>query len=213
MPAYELVIFDFDGTLADSADWMIETFNGIAQQFGIRSVTPEEIEQLRGRSNREIVSYLGVPMWKLPGIATEMRRRVEADAHSIRLFDGIQSMLERLRAGGVRTAIVSSNSEQNIRRILGAQNAALIDFYDCGASLFGKARKLRAVVTRSGVPAAKAICIGDETRDIEAAREAGIVAGAVLWGYAKRDVLQSFGPTVMFESMSDIAALAGGDGS
>ena len=138
-----------------------------------------------------------------------MRRRVEADAMSIRLFDGIQPMLERLRSAGVRTAIVSSNAEQNIRRILGPQNSALIDIYDCGASLFGKARKLRAVVTRSGVPAARAICIGDETRDIEAAREAGIASGAVLWGYAKRDVLLSFAPTVTFESMSDIAALAG----
>jgi phosphoglycolate phosphatase len=209
MPAYELVIFDFDGTLADSADWMIKTFNGIAQQFGIRSVTPEEIEELRGKSNREIVSYLGVPMWKLPSIATEMRRRVEEDAMSIRLFDGIHQMLQRLRANGVRTAIVSSNSEHNIRRILGPENASLVDFYDCGASLFGKARKLRAVVTRSGVPAAKSICIGDETRDIEAAREAGIASGAVLWGYASRDVLQSFAPTVIFESMSDISALAG----
>jgi phosphoglycolate phosphatase len=208
MPAYELVIFDFDGTLADSADWMIRTFNEIAQQFGIRTVTPEEIEQLRGRSNREIVSYLGVPMWKLPSIATEMRRRVEADAMSIRLFDGIQPTLERLRSAGMRTAIVSSNSEQNIRRILGPRNAALIDIYDCGASLFGKARKLRAVVARSGVPPARTICIGDETRDIEAAREAGIASGAVLWGYAKRDVLQSFAPTVTFEAMSDIAALA-----
>ena len=208
MPAYRLVIFDFDGTLADSADWMIRTFNDMAKQFGLRQVTTSEVDMLRGRTNREIVSYLGVPMWKLPSIANAMRRRVAADAEQIPLFAGIGEMLQTLKAAGVRTAIVSSNDEENIRRILGPANAALIDDYECGASLFGKARKLRAVLDRNGVAAHEAISIGDETRDIEAAREARIPSGAVLWGYAKEDVLRSLKPSLTFTSMTEIAALA-----
>jgi phosphoglycolate phosphatase len=208
MPAYQLVIFDFDGTLADSADWMIRTFNDMGQQFGLRQVTAREVEMLRGRSNREIIAYLGVPMWKVPSIAAEMRRRVSTQAEQIPLFPGISEMLQALRVGGVRTAIVSSNSEENIRRILGEPNASLIDDYECGASLFGKARKLRAVVARSGVAAQETICIGDETRDIEAAREARIASGAVLWGYARAEVLRSFSPSLTFTTISEIAALA-----
>jgi phosphoglycolate phosphatase len=208
MPAYRLILFDFDGTLADSADWMIRTFNAMAPQFGLRSVTEAEVEMLRGRSNREIVSYLGVPMWKVPRIAAEMTRRVAAQADSISLFEGTGAMLQTLHAAGIRLAIVSSNAEDNIRRILGADNAALISDYDCGASLFGKSSKLRNVLRRSGIAPREAICIGDETRDIEAAREAGMDSGAVLWGYAKPDVLRTFQPSRTFESMSSLAALA-----
>jgi phosphoglycolate phosphatase len=208
MPAYRLILFDFDGTLADSADWMIRTFNAMAPQFGLRSVTGAEVEMLRGRSNREIVSYLGVPMWKIPRIAAEMTRRVAAQADSISLFEGTSAMLQTLHAAGIRLAIVSSNAEDNIRRILGADNAALISDYDCGASLFGKSSKLRNVLRRSGIAPREAICIGDETRDIEAAREAGMDSGAVMWGYAKPDVLRTFQPSRTFESMSSLAALA-----
>ena len=207
MPRYKLIIFDFDGTLADSAAWMIRKFNEIAQQFAMRAVTEAEIDMLRGRSNREIVQYLGVPMWKVPRIAAEMRRRVAAEAEQIYVFDGLTQMLDALRAAGIRIAIVSSNSESNIRRIL-RENTAFVDDFECGASLFGKARKLRLVVERSGLESGDALCIGDETRDIEAAREAGIASGAVSWGYAKREALASFSPTLMFDSMNDIALLA-----
>jgi phosphoglycolate phosphatase len=208
MPAYRLVIFDFDGTLADSAAWTFGKLNEIGKRFGMRHVTPEEIEMLRGRSNRDVISYLGVPLWKLPGIAAEFRRRMAREAGAISLFPGIGEMLTALRAGDVRTAIVSSNAEENIRRILGLQNATLIDDYACGASLFGKARKLRAVVERSGIARAETLFIGDETRDIEAAREAGVASGAVLWGYATSNILRAFKPSRVFAAVHDVAELA-----
>ncbi len=208
MPAYRLVIFDFDGTLADSAEWIFSKLNEIGGRFGMRHVTPEEIEMLRGRSNRDVISYLGVPMWKLPGLAAELRRRMAEEAAAIPLFPGIVEMLASLRAGGVRTAIVSSNAEDNIRRILGRENATLIDDYACGASMFGKARKLRVVVKRSGIAPAQTLFVGDETRDIEAAREAGIASGAVLWGYATSDILRAENPSRVFAAVHDVAALA-----
>ena len=72
-------------------------------------------------------------------------------------------------------------------------------------SLFGKAAKFRRVVRRAGVAAAQAISIGDEVRDIEAARAAGIACGAVMWGYAAPDALRAFGPVMVFRRMQDIA--------
>ncbi|MGZ5882650.1 MAG: HAD hydrolase-like protein, partial [Xanthobacteraceae bacterium] len=57
---YKLVIFDFDGTLADSASWFLGILNDLARRHGFRSVTEAEIEMLRGRGNREIIRYLNV---------------------------------------------------------------------------------------------------------------------------------------------------------
>jgi len=101
--------------------------------------------------------------------------------------------------------VVSSNSAANVRRILGAEAAALVAPYECGAALFGKAGKFRKVVRRARVKPGETLCIGDETRDIEAAREAGLASGAVAWGYARRETLAARAPTWLFETPDDVA--------
>lgn len=200
---YELVIFDFDGTLADSAAWMMRAVNPMARRYGFKTVTDEEIEMLRGRSTREVIRYLGVSPWKLPLIARAGKKLMAADAHTIPLFPETAKMLRALHDAGVKIAVVSSNSEDVIRRVLGPELADLISLYACGASLFGKARKFKQVTAR-GVSRDKVICIGDETRDIEAARAVGLDCGAVGWGYAKPSILAEHRPTVSFNSMSEI---------
>lgn len=203
---YDLVIFDFDGTLADSVAWMFATFNSIAQQFGLRRVSEAELQMLRGRSNREIVRYLGVPAWKIPRIAMEMRERVAREREHIPLYTGVQAMFEALPAH-VRVAIVTSNSELNVRAILGERNAARVSYFACGASIFGKAKKFKDVLARSGVSPQRTLCVGDETRDIEAARAIGAPSAAVTWGYATETVLQQFRPTYTVRSFEELVKL------
>jgi phosphoglycolate phosphatase len=74
MKAYKPIIFDFDGPLADSALWFIRTLNDIAKTHGFRSVNEHELEMLRGKPNREIISYLGIRFWQVPAIARELRK-------------------------------------------------------------------------------------------------------------------------------------------
>lgn len=209
---YELVIFDFDGTLADSAAWMMRAVNPMARRYGFKTVTDEEIEMLRGRSTREVIRYLGVSPWKLPLIARAGKKMMAADAHKIPLFPETARMLRALHTAGVKIAVVSSNSEKVIRRVLGPELSELISLYSCGASLFGKARKFKQVTAR-GVSRDRVICIGDETRDIEAARAVGLDCGAVGWGYAKPSILAEHRPTVSFTSMSEIISYVAASGA
>jgi phosphoglycolate phosphatase len=209
--AYKLVIFDFDGTLADSAGWLFGVLNQVADRYGFRRTSDAEIAMLRGRDNREIIRYLGVPAWKLPLIAAHMRRRVARDAAAIPLFEGTPRLLRALKERGVATAVVSSNSEGNVRRILGPGCAPLIGRYECGAALFGKAVRFRRVLKRTGARREEAICVGDEARDIEAATDAGLASGAATWGYATRELLERQRPTLVFADMEDMLnKLAGG---
>jgi phosphoglycolate phosphatase len=202
---YKLVIFDFDGTLADSAGWFARELGPLARRFGFRAVTEAELEALRGCDTRRIMARLGVPAWKVPFIARHMRRRMAEDAETIPLFPGAKALLRRLAGQGVRLGVVSSNSGANVRRVLGPEAAALVEHYACGASLFGKAAKFRKVLRCAGVRPDEALCIGDETRDIEAAREAGVACGAVAWGYATREILAKGGPTWLFDTWQDVA--------
>jgi phosphoglycolate phosphatase len=71
MPAYQLVIFDFDGTLADSSEWMVRTFSEVAHRFGARPISLDEARALRECSTRDVVARLGTPLWRLPQIAAD----------------------------------------------------------------------------------------------------------------------------------------------
>jgi len=204
MKRYDLAIFDFDGTLADSAAWFRSTINHVAQRYGFRQIVEAELDELRGQRSIDIIRYLGVPTWKIPFIARYMRQLVARDAHLIDLFEGVDTLLTWLVERNVAIAIVTSNSEANVRRILGEDNSRRINHYACGASLLGKTSKFHAVIKRQGISADRAIAIGDEARDIEAARKAGLAVGAVSWGYATTDFLRAQQPDYLFSSMDDI---------
>lgn len=207
---FRLVILDFDGTLSDSGHWFLSIVDDLADRFNFRHVTDAEVETLRGRTTREVIAHLGIARWKLPFIARHLRARFARNTDQIRLFDGVGTMLQRIAAAGVRIVICSSNAENNVRAILGAENAALVERYVCGSGLFGKARKFRRIVRWSGIEPAAILAVGDETRDVDAAREVGLSAGVVLWGYAHREALMAMRPDVAFEAPGEIADLLAG---
>jgi len=201
---YKLAIFDFDGTLADSFPWFTTVLNDTADKFRFRRVAPEEIDGLRGKSSREMMQICGVSAWKLPFIARYIRKRKAQDLHRIPLFAETHNALRRLHGAGVTLAMVSSNSEANIRKMFGPETAALIAHYECGASMHGKARRFRVALRKIGVAAHEAITIGDELRDIDAAREASIAFGAVTWGYTHGAALKAARPDFAFDTFDEM---------
>jgi phosphoglycolate phosphatase len=128
------------------------------------------------------------------------------DIRRISLFEGAHELLRELSSCGAILALVTSNSRRNVRTLLGPESSALIRHLECGTRMFGKGARLRRVLRRSGVPAREAIYIGDELRDREAARDAGIAFGAVSWGYGEAETLKASSPDEVFDSLGEIAA-------
>ena len=135
---YRLVIFDLDGTLADSFPWFCRVLNDVADRYRFKRVAPHEIDALRTMDARALMRHFGIPAWKMPFIANHMRKRKSRELDQTGLFAGVDRMLRELSDAGIALALVSSNSEANCRAILGADNASLIRHYECGAALFGK---------------------------------------------------------------------------
>jgi len=204
--AYRLFIFDFDGTLADSGPLMFDILNRAAVRFNFRQITEAELHRYRNVETRVVMRELGIKRWRLPQIARWFRHRAR-ELPSPPLFPGIVETLQALHAQGVVLAIVSSNSEAAVRRALGPENVALFECFACNASVFGKARKFRRVVKSLRLKPADVIAIGDECRDIDAARKAGIACAAVSWGYAAPELLKASGPNLMVETPAEILEL------
>ncbi|KVD78306.1 hydrolase [Burkholderia sp. ABCPW 14] len=189
--AYKLIAFDFDGTLADSLACFLRALSESAQQHGFRAIDDALLPQVRGMSAREIVELLGVPPWKVPRIAADMRQRMHARAADVQLFSGIDAALRSLARRGAHVAVATSNSEAVVRAIAGPATCAHIRHFNCGISLFGKARRLQALVRASGFARDDVLYVGDEVRDAQAADKAGIAFKGVAWGYTAPEALQA----------------------
>ena len=206
-----LVILDLDGTLVDSLPWFLRVVNDVARDFSFKPVATEDIARLRHAGTRDILTHLDLPLWKVPRVAAHMRRMKRAHLGELPLFPGVPEMLDTLHARGKQLALVSSDSEANARLQLGAHASHFSDFA-CGASLFGKAAKFRRVVKRAGLEPSQVIAIGDELRDMDAARAAGIAFGGVAWGYADPAALRTRKPQAWFDTIADIPRiLSAGD--
>lgn len=201
-----LVIFDFDGTLSDSGNWFLSIVDHLSDRYGFRKVAPDEIEPLRKMTSRDVISHLRIPRWKLPFMARYVRKLFGRNTDKVHLFAGVSEMLASIEAMGIPLALVTSNSETNARAVLGPENAARFSWWACGASLFGKAPKFRQVLRQSGIPPERIISLGDETRDIDAARAVGIRAGAVLWGYAEPEAFAHLNPDLAFSTPDQVVA-------
>ncbi|MCD6204178.1 MAG: HAD hydrolase-like protein [Candidatus Marinimicrobia bacterium] len=203
---YKLVIFDFDGTLADSFPWLTGVVDRVAEKFQFPKIPKSEHGLLRNYDAKKLLKHLGLPLWKALMISNHMRKMMNEEIHTIPLFEGVDHLLTRLHEKKVELAIVSSNSTENVLQVIGQELVAKITYFECGVSIFSKSSKLRKVLSKSGIPAKEVIYIGDEIRDIEAARHVGISSGAVAWGYNTIESLSARHPTELFYTVKDIEA-------
>lgn len=189
MMAYRLVMFDFDGTLADTFPLFRVLCAEITEKFGLRRIAPHEVDTLRGMDTAGILASLGVSRWQLPAIMRHARARMREQRHEISMFGGMDDLLHELAAERVAISVVSSNSEATVRAVLGPALCEQVQSFACGVGMFGKVNKVRQVLRAAKVPPDAAALVGDESRDIEAARKAGVSAIAVTWGYATPEAL------------------------
>lgn len=205
---YRLALFDFDGTLADSFPFFLSVFNTVADRHGFRRIDVERAGELRHYGVRRMMDHVGLPAWKLPLASNTFMAMMRDNAHLIPLFDGIDGVLRHLHERGVMLSIVSSNSEHNVRAVLGPELTALVRRFDCGMSVFGKASRIRAVLDACKVAPADALYIGDQATDAEAARKAGVAFGAVHWGYAAIEALRAEACATEFVVPADLRRIA-----
>lgn len=196
------VIFDFDGTIADSAEIFIEsleTILGRKQRF-----SRDEMEELRKLPTKEIIRKLGVKKWQLPRVMVNGKREITKRIDRVEVFAGMPEVLKKLSKKH-RLYILSSNTEANIVEVLDKYNlnGCITKIYgDVG--LLGKAGGLKNLLKRETLDRAECVYVGDETRDIKAAQKAKIECVAVGWGYADSETLKAHNPSAFAGDPKDL---------
>jgi phosphoglycolate phosphatase len=196
---YQTVIFDFDGTIADSEHAMISSLNAISGEFGFSRIEPGEVASLRKLSIWQLVTKrLRIPFWNVLAIL-RLEKRAKAAflarGDFLDVFPGMADGIARLREKGCLVGIVSSTPLPVIERVLRG-SGIVVDFVSAGSPVYRKASAIRKEIRSRGVDKKTAVYVGDELRDINAAKHAGISVISVGWGLNDPAVLAARGARV-----------------
>jgi phosphoglycolate phosphatase len=189
------ILFDFDGTIVDSLNLAFKIYNRIAHEYNCKSAKQGDMELLRTKKPQELLKAYGITDLKLLLLVLRIRKELSSHITEIELVKDIESSLKEIKSAGFRMGILTSNSRDNVCKILENNNISnLFEFIYSGKSFFGKDRVIRRVLNRENISRESVIYVGDETRDVEASKKAGIPVTAVCWGLNNRDVLASLLP-------------------
>jgi phosphoglycolate phosphatase len=198
---YRSLVFDFDGTIADTLGETRRIFNELAPDYGIRNVEAHELEALRHLSLKQILSELNIPKRKVPSIIARGTGMMRANIDRLQLIAGMREALNELRNHTESFGILTSNSTANVEVFLRNHGIRdLFEFVSSTSKLTGKARHLRAIRKTFSLRHEEMLYVGDELRDVKAAQKANIPHAAVTWGFNSRESLANANPTHLLDS-------------
>ena len=210
--AIKAILFDFDGTIADTHDAFVEIINRLAVEFGYPTVDRQEVERLKQLSSADIIKYAKISPFKIPFILKRLKKELGKQIATLKPYLDIKEALVFLKQKGYTLGIVTSNNRDNVLSFLKINDLTdLFDFVYAGTTLFGKNRIINRVLKEHHWNAEEVIYIGDETRDISAAKKSRLTMISVGWGFSSPVILQEYQPDFLVyhpsELMTAIAAV------
>lgn len=201
------MIFDFDGTIADTVQAAIAVLSQLADEFGYRRAAPEELARFSSLGLRELAERIGLAWHRVPALAVRVRQEMAQNMSAIAPCRGVPAVLQGLRARNVRVGMLTSNSRDNVARFLGSHPELVFDFVNSGAGLFSKQTRLRRLLAVQRLDLRSTCYVGDEVRDIEAARSLGMRAVAVTRGFSSPQLLAASRPDHLIEDPAELLGL------
>lgn len=198
------IIFDFDGTLADSTAVFASAWNTLAQKYKFKGIEFKEIESLKKLSMAERSKLFDFPMYKLPMILPQFYRLYRQSLNEVHLYEGIKDVLMEIDKRDYKILIISSNSQENILEFLKMNGIQCVSNVLCSNRIFGKDKVLKKFLKDSSSSASDVLYIGDEQRDIVACKKVGVPIIWVSWGYDSIEVIQQEEPEYKVNAPKEI---------
>ncbi len=198
------VIFDFDGTLANSVDLMFRLYNDHTEQFGYLPMKREEFPEIRRMGYAKAMRTKKVKVRMLPRIIMTLGKEMRASMDEVKPYEGIVDMLYGLQKYGFSIGILTSNQAGLVDDFLKAHKFPEFDFVVSEKTLFGKDKALRRIFKRFGLDRDQAVYVGDEPRDVSASRKARIRSIAVTWGLGGHEAFEKVKPDILVSTPEEL---------
>jgi phosphoglycolate phosphatase len=205
---YRTLVFDFDGTIADTLGETRRIFNRIAPDYGIREVAEDELDHLRHLSLSALLDHLEIPKRRVPALIARGTGMMRGNITQLGMIDGMKDVLIELRRHVHSFGILTSNATANVDLFLRTHGLRdQFDFISSTSKLTGKAKHLKAILKTFSLRQGELLYIGDELRDVKASQKAGVPIAAVTWGFNSRESLAVSEPDYLFDQPVDFLQL------
>ncbi|MDD5099112.1 MAG: HAD hydrolase-like protein [Candidatus Colwellbacteria bacterium] len=202
-----LFIFDFDGTLADTRDLMVDIGNKYAEEVGIDPLNDEDIRIYHEEGVRSLMrkrNFSVIDLLKL------LKRGGEIFAENIGdivMIEMMNESLEQIKKENITMAVVTSNTEDRVKKVIKNASSLFAGIFS-EEDLFGKAAKLKRVVRTLSFEPQNVFYMGDEPRDIIAAKKAGIHPIGVAWGFGSEQSLVAAGAERVLRTPEELVSFS-----
>jgi phosphoglycolate phosphatase len=203
--AAKVILFDFDGTIADTYQAIANITNQLSAEFGYKALDREELLLIKNLSSREIVKRSEISIFKLPFLVRRIRLELTKEIAELQPIANISQTLFELRNRGYTLGIVTSNIEDNVNIFLNKSGLdSVFSYIYSSTTIFGKHRVLKQLIREHKLNKSHTIYVGDETRDIRSARKSGIASIAVSWGFNALEILQEHQPDYLVDRPEEL---------
>jgi phosphoglycolate phosphatase len=207
---YRMLVFDFDGTIADTLGESRRIYNQMAPDFGLRQVEEHELGLLRHLSLSQLLDHLKIPKRRVPALISRGTGLMRGNIARLQLIGGMAEVLVEMRRHVQRFGILTSNASANVDLFLNHHGLReQFDFISSTSKLTGKSKHLKAIRKTFSLRNEEMLYVGDELRDVKASQKAGIPIAAVTWGFNSRESLTSMSPDHLIEHPTDFLKLLG----
>lgn len=203
----KLLLFDFDGTIADTFQCGLEILNLMASEFGYRPLEDADVPRARDMRTRELMKFLGIPATRMAKISQRGKEELGKRMDQIQPLPGMVDLVRRLHGRAFRLGILTSNSQENVAAFLKRFDLEIFEFIHTSSKLMGKGRVIRKILKQNGLKPRDVLLVGDEIRDVEAAHETGVHMAAVAWGYNSAEAISACLPDHLLRTPEELEHL------
>lgn len=194
-----LLLFDFDGTIVDSIDIILSAIKSVALNREIRLSVDKKV--LANKGFEGLLRNSGVSIFRVSSFVSDCHQEIEQTITQAGIHDHMKELLTQV-SSYVDMCVVTSNSEQAVTNTLPEQVLLLFDgVYHAGP--FSKHKVIRRLRRLYELKKSSVLYIGDESRDVHAARKAGVDSLAVTWGVQNKKSLLASRPTLLAQNATE----------
>ena len=201
------IIFDFDGTLADSTDVFIQAWNLYAPKYRYDPIDIEGVIATKHLSLSQRARVYHFPMYKLPIILPKVYRYFKENVKEVKLFEGIKDMLSGLTQEGYKIVVVSSNAKENIELLFKQEGVESVSEVLTSSRIFSKDTVLKKFMKQKRVTPDDILYVGDELRDILACNKVNVPFMWVSWGIDGFDLVGKENPKYVVHKPEEITEI------